>query len=78
MRVPRVYHACATRVTRVLHACDTRGPFKLWVICTVLLAMILYFVKVNVMHGYTELVLGYVNNHMKLLVSQNPPIFIFK
>ena len=40
--------------------------------------MILYFVKVNVMHGYTELVLGYVNNHMKLLVSQNPPIFIFK
>ena len=26
---------------------------------------LLLFVKVNVMHGYTELVLGYVNNHMQ-------------
>ena len=28
-------HANHTRVTCVLHACDTRGPFKLWVICTI-------------------------------------------
>ena len=34
-RVPCVWYACATRVTRMLHACDMRGPFKLWVICTV-------------------------------------------
>ena len=40
--------------------------------------MILYFVKMNVMDGYTELVLGYVNNHMKLLASQNLHVFIIK
>ena len=28
-------HANHTRVTRVRHTCHTRGPFKLWVICTV-------------------------------------------
>ena len=34
-RATRVLHVCDTHATRVLHVCDTRGPFKLWVICTV-------------------------------------------
>ena len=32
MRDTHVSHVCDTHVS---HVCDTRGPFKLWVICTV-------------------------------------------
>ena len=33
-------HANHTHVTHVRYACDMRGPFKLWVICTVTIATV--------------------------------------